>query len=335
MLAGESTEGPDEGREVLSRLDPADGQDVGSDPFRQQGGEVLGPNVCQSVRRLVSLWPLPCLSLRASAGTGRNTEVHRPYSFLRDTQGVDDLFRHELRVGVDPRPPAHSLFDQVGVSASGGPAPLREVKRAEVVDGDHRGGLPGRRHDEVRPVDQVDPAGVELDGWERPSGPRCVEHPGGEAGARRAERLHPRRKEARDPTAAPPADGECADLQVRPCRERLEDSLQNSPTPVLAPSNGVASRATFNVTWVSWCPHGVSRLSVAPPADRLAGASGAAAYPGRGVARWARYAGAVCGHWEPGHSAYWVAGTWAPGHWVSACVTVSVIASPAALPLAR
>ena len=212
------------------------------------------------------------------------------------------------------------------------------------MDGDHRGGLPRRRHHEVRPVDQVDLAGVELDGWERPSRPRCVEHPGGEAGARWAKRLHPRRKAARDPTAAPPADGECADLQVRPCRERLEDLLTElayaGPGPFQRGGVEGDLQCHLGVMVSAW-------RQPRQPADRLAGSSGAAAYPGRGVVPLARYAGVVCGHWEPGHSDRDGAGTvgrrrpggavdlgrWgpgslgtgAPGHWVSACVTVSVM----------
>ena len=151
--------------------------------------------------------------------------------------------RRRTGCGCGPTPRVEGPADELRVGKVAAVAQLRVPPHGEVVDGDHPGGAAGRRHDVVGAVHDVD---VPRRTTRRP-GTSSGRHSAcsGRAGMARCRTVHASGHERR-PTGHAGATTRRRRARRRPGepRARRAAPAQNTPTPVRAPSSGVASTAT-------------------------------------------------------------------------------------------
>jgi hypothetical protein len=106
-----------------------------------------------------------------------------------------------------------------GVGQRGGVAELGMVQGGEIVHRDHLGRPPCRRHDEIRPVHDVDAADEPFDRWPSPALPHGMKRTGRH---RALGRGHPGGQVGADPLAATPTDGEGPHVEVVALPQRAQ-----------------------------------------------------------------------------------------------------------------
>ncbi len=132
----------------------------------------------------------------------------------------------KLRRGVDPGTLGDGAADDVGEHPCRFVAHGRKAHGREVVDGDDPGGVPGRWHHEVRPVDDIGRPGEPLDRGTGDAGPDPVER-----SSRHGPLDHPDagRHQGGQEMATPPRHGEGGHVEIGPLPQGLEGAPTEHP----------------------------------------------------------------------------------------------------------
>jgi hypothetical protein len=153
-------------------------------------------------------------------GQGAHAEWDHHHPLGIGAERIDDLARHEVRLGVHPGTPPQGPVDQVGVLERVGGGHLGVVMERQVVDGHHLSRVAARGHHVVRAVHDVDRSGPPLDRRQVGAPPQ---HPQRPSRLRPGCHLDPRRDQRGELAPTPPRGGigDRCDLAERQVGEEL------------------------------------------------------------------------------------------------------------------